>query len=154
MFVLENHFDNNPTILIHNLVINGNQTHVIDDINTIPRGFDVTPRQWAKIKKVFTGDKSTDNQIMKFVDHADWQVRKAIAQYGSDIHRDILVHDIFWLVRGRVAEHGNNSHRDILIRDSHFNVRCLVAQYGTKAHRDFLANDVDDDVRDFVENMK
>lgn len=79
------------------------------------------------------------------VNHPDPDVRKAVAENGTDAHRDKLVNDSDAGVRKAVALHGNSSHHAVLKHDVDHEVRRVVASHGGE-HTEALKNDPHPDV--------
>ena len=153
MKVLHNHHYGKPTILIHDRIINGCQDFTIEQLDEICSQYDVPADEKQQVLDAYTG-KSTEEEINQYINDDDPSVRKAVAIYGNDKHRDQLVNDDYWGVRYAVAQYGNDKHRDQLLSDDHWRVRNAVAIYGTDQHREILMNDDYWLVRDAVAQYK
>ncbi|MCK9528971.1 MAG: hypothetical protein M0R77_00180 [Gammaproteobacteria bacterium] len=149
MKVLPNHFNFNPTIIIHGRIINGCQDFTLEEAPAILKKYNVSDSVWQEVLDVYS-PTSTDEEITSFINVGDWEVCSVIAKHGSDIHRDILVNNRGVFVRVAVAQYGNDDHRDILVNDTRAKVREVIAKYGNDSHRDILITDEDKHVRVMV----
>ena len=123
MYVLDNHFNGKPTILIDDYIINGCQRFKIEDAEPILKEFNVPADVWQQVLDVYTG-VSTPEQIKAYLHHTDPFVRVVIADQGY--YLDILVKDKHPDVREAVANKGYGL--DILIKDPDTYVK-TVAKY-------------------------
>ena len=142
MKVLRDHFDGKATILIHDRIINGCEDFTLAEADVVLRENDVPADVWQQVLDVYTG-VSTDAEIDGFVNDKDRDVRLAIAQYGNNDHRSLLVKDASPTVRLTVAQYGNNDHRSALLGDNDWFVRRTVTEYGNDDHRSALLNNND-----------
>jgi len=81
MYVLRNHFKGNPTILIHDWIINGFTRFKMEDAPAILEEHEVPAEVWQQILDVYTGT-STPEQIESFKDDPHWHVRAEVARLG------------------------------------------------------------------------
>lgn len=122
MKVFENHFDGNPTILIDDRIINSCQNFTIEEAPKVFEKYNVPEKYRKDVLDNYTG-KSTEEEILKFIDHPHWLVREAIANQGYEL--DTLVNDPNWFVREAVAKQGYGL--EILVYDPDWFVRLSVA---------------------------
>ena len=118
MKVLRDHFENKPTILIDDWVINGCATFKMDQAQEVLDEYNVPMDIWQQVLYNYTG-VSTPEEIASFLDDKDYRVRKAIAHAGY--HLDILINDPDSRVRREVAKQGYGL--DILVNDPEYWVR-------------------------------
>jgi len=80
MYVLRNHFNGNPTILIHDWIINGCSRFKMEDVPAILEKYKVPAEVWQQVLDVYTGT-STPEQIESFKDDPEWCVRLETTKY-------------------------------------------------------------------------
>jgi len=140
MHVLRNHFKNNPTILIHDWIINGCQRFKIEDAPAILEKYKVPAEVWQQVLDVYTG-VSTPEQIESFKDDPDWQVRIALASLG--LYPEHFKDDPEGWVRLEVAELG--LYPEQFKDDPDWLVRLEVAKLGLYPEQ--FKDDLDLDIR-------
>ncbi|MCK9234786.1 MAG: hypothetical protein M0R77_00565 [Gammaproteobacteria bacterium] len=142
MKVLRNHFNNNPTVVIHGRIINGCRNFTLEEAPNILKYYKVPDDIWQEVLDVYS-PTSTDEEIESFINDENFYIRKLVAIYGNDKHRDALINDKSMDVRNSVAIYGNDSHRDILVKDKISFIREAVARHGNSSQHDILVKDED-----------
>jgi len=125
MYVLRNHFNDTPTILIHDWIINGCARFKMNDAPAILEEHEVPSEVWQQVLDVYTG-VSTPEQIESFKDDSDGRVRLEMAKL--ELYPEQFKDDPDWQVRLEVAKLG--LYPEQLKDDPDWIVRLTVARFG------------------------
>lgn len=148
MIALLDHHDGNPTIICGKRIINGCQDFEIEKADNVCEVWGVSEEHIASMRAAYEKEQRGEGLPLDcFVDHDDYQVRCVVAEYGTDEHHAVLMHDSVALVRVSVASVCSDDRRYELLQDPKALVRRMVARKGTPGQQKWLIRDASNLVR-------
>ena len=107
MRVIEDLYDGDPTIFINGRIINGCQDFTLEEAEGVFEKYRVSEEDQKVVLENYV-ESSSEEEMEKFLNHENCEVRRAVARYGSDELRAELVDDEYCYVRRAVARYGSD----------------------------------------------